>query len=368
MAGNAAHDYAVRDAINQVVDASRKLLDTNSRPVQRDQHPKQHGCLRARFVIGKNLESRYRQGLFQEPRLYEAWIRLSNGAQHDDRKPDAHGMAVKLMGVDGPKVLPARERRQNPGLRAGRQPDLYRAGCARVSPVLGGIAQGRGEGAFAPFPACSAWCWADLLALLTTLFLLSLSPGRFPTFLRLIRFASKRIANPVTTRYWSTTPYRFGDTCMKFSAVPADFPGGPPAEGPIDDSYDALVDFLRPAVATETVAPAGQRELAGLPPRGTGPYAGGARGCLPVSGSALQGRSDDPDRRPDRGVAGRRGPFHTSVGSGFPSKFSIRRAEWHLVKTYRSRPGTPSPPTSRWARSTWSAAKFTRSSATCVTH
>ena len=46
MAGNAAHEYAVRDAINQVVEASRKLLDTNRRPVPRDQHPKQHGCLR----------------------------------------------------------------------------------------------------------------------------------------------------------------------------------------------------------------------------------------------------------------------------------------------------------------------------------
>ena len=88
---------------------------------------------------------------------------------------------------------------------------------------------------------------------LATLFLLSLSPGRISSFLRLIRFASKRIANPLTTRYWSTTPYKFGDTCMKFSVVPADFPGGLPAEGPIDDSYEALADFLRPAVAAETV-------------------------------------------------------------------------------------------------------------------
>ena len=85
-----------------------------------------------------------------------------------------------------------------------------------------------------------------------------------------MRFASKRIANPLTTRYWSTTPYRFGDTCMKFSAVPADFPGGPTAEGPIDDSYEAVADFLRSAVAIETVIPQASGNSPGLPPRGSG--------------------------------------------------------------------------------------------------
>ena len=42
MAGSAARDFEVREAINRVADASRKLLDTDARPVPRDQHPKQH--------------------------------------------------------------------------------------------------------------------------------------------------------------------------------------------------------------------------------------------------------------------------------------------------------------------------------------
>ncbi len=254
MARNAAHDYAVRDAINQVVDASQKLLKTNERPVQRDQHPKQHGCVRARFVVGKNLDSRYRQGLFQEPRVYEAWIRLSNGAHHDDRKPDAHGMAIKLMGVEGPQVLPAERDAKTQDFVLVDNPTFIVRDAIEYRRFSEVLLKASGK---APSSVYS------LLGLvlggpprfLMTLLLLSLSPGRFSTFLRLIRFASKRIANPVTTRYWSTTPYRFGNTCMKFSAVPADFPGGPPAECPIDDSYEALVDFLRPAVATQTVTP-----------------------------------------------------------------------------------------------------------------
>ena len=63
MPGNTAHEYEVRESVNHVVDASRKLLDTNERPVQRDQHPKQHGCVRACFVVAKSLRDEHRQGL-----------------------------------------------------------------------------------------------------------------------------------------------------------------------------------------------------------------------------------------------------------------------------------------------------------------
>ena len=79
MPGNSAHEYEVREAISDVVDAGRKFLDTDERPVRRDQHPKQNGCVRARFIVAKNLGELYRQGLFQEEKVYEAWIRLSNG-------------------------------------------------------------------------------------------------------------------------------------------------------------------------------------------------------------------------------------------------------------------------------------------------
>ena len=117
-------------------------------------------------MIAKNLESRLRQGLFQEPRIYEAWIRLSNGAHYDDRKPDAHGMAVKLMGVDGPKVLPAERDAKTQDFVLVDNPTFMVRECARVSPVLGSIAQGRGEGAFGRLqharpgagpPRCGFW-------------------------------------------------------------------------------------------------------------------------------------------------------------------------------------------------------------------
>jgi len=51
-------------------------------------------------------------------------------------------------------------------------------------------------------------------------------PGLNPFNFRLHEFAianairSTKVANPLDSQYWSTTPYRFGDTEMKFSARP----------------------------------------------------------------------------------------------------------------------------------------------------
>jgi len=250
MPGNTAHDYEVREAINHVVGASRKLLDTDERPVHRDQHPKQHGCVRARFVVGKNLGDAYRQGLFQEERVYDAWIRFSNGSQRDDRKPDAHGMAVKLMGVEGPKVLATERDATTHDFVLIDNPTFFVRDAVQYGLFSDVLLKAAGKEPSSLYNVLGFFLGGPARAL-ATLFLLSVFRWRLPTFLRLVRMASKRIASPLTTRYWSTTPYKFGDTCMKFSAVPAEFPGGPPAEGPGDDSYGALADYLRPAVAAE---------------------------------------------------------------------------------------------------------------------
>src|SRR6516165_6024174 len=55
MPGNTAHEYEGRESVKEVVDASRRLLDTDERPIRRDQHPKQHGCVRARFLVANGV-------------------------------------------------------------------------------------------------------------------------------------------------------------------------------------------------------------------------------------------------------------------------------------------------------------------------
>jgi catalase len=74
----------------------------------RDVHVKSHGCVMADFKV-HDLESKYRWGVFREPKTYKAWIRFSNGQfifQPDEAR-DMRGMAVKVMEVKGKKLLAA---------------------------------------------------------------------------------------------------------------------------------------------------------------------------------------------------------------------------------------------------------------------
>lgn len=87
------------EAIAIITDLSRELLDRSVRPVRRDQHPKHHGCVQAQFRVDDDLPETLRHGLFQLGASYHALIRFSNGKNDDDREPDAHGMAVKLLDV-----------------------------------------------------------------------------------------------------------------------------------------------------------------------------------------------------------------------------------------------------------------------------
>ena len=77
--------------------------------VLRGVHPKSHGCVAADFTVLKYIESRYRVGLFAEPKTYKAMIRFSNASvlQLPDLKGGngSRGMAIKVLGVKGPIML-----------------------------------------------------------------------------------------------------------------------------------------------------------------------------------------------------------------------------------------------------------------------
>jgi catalase len=73
---------------------------------RRAQHAKHHGCVTATFEVRGDMAIDIREGLFAAPGQYPAYIRSSNGRHRDDRRPDAHGMAIKLLGVPGEKLPP----------------------------------------------------------------------------------------------------------------------------------------------------------------------------------------------------------------------------------------------------------------------
>ena len=90
--------------VNHVQEQLR--IHDNDETYRRDAHAKAHGCLKANFEV-LELESRYRHGLFAKPGAYKAWVRYSSGNERaqSDTIWDARGMAVKVMGVPGEKLL-----------------------------------------------------------------------------------------------------------------------------------------------------------------------------------------------------------------------------------------------------------------------
>jgi catalase len=73
----------------------------------RDVHVKGHAGVRAEFIVEPNLPEEFRVGVFKEPRTFPAWIRFSNSSQDPsvDIKGDIRGFALKLMGVEGEKLI-----------------------------------------------------------------------------------------------------------------------------------------------------------------------------------------------------------------------------------------------------------------------
>src|SRR3954469_24838765 len=90
--------------IDRIKQVQLALMEGTGRD-RRGQHPKHHGCVAAHFEVLADIPDEYQVGLLATPATYTAYIRLSNGAQIDDTKPDVHGMAIKLTGVPGQKVL-----------------------------------------------------------------------------------------------------------------------------------------------------------------------------------------------------------------------------------------------------------------------
>ncbi len=74
----------------------------------RDAHAKSHGILTGTLTVYEGLPEPLRQGVFAEPRSHPIVVRFSSspGALQSDALPTLQGMAIKMLGVEGPKVLP----------------------------------------------------------------------------------------------------------------------------------------------------------------------------------------------------------------------------------------------------------------------
>ena len=188
----------------------------------RDAHPKTVGLVRGRFAVAADLPRELRVGVFKSPATYDCWVRFSNssGTPQPDTKPDARGVAIKLMAGDDP---------------LGQDFILL---SAPTMPL----------GTVALFRDAVHYAIESSPLLLAGKLLLTLQPGV------LLGLAALRIrpTSPFDIRYWSTTPYRFGkDQAVKYSLLPTSPRKTRRKASPGDDYLsEAMQAHLDKAVAT----------------------------------------------------------------------------------------------------------------------
>lgn len=98
------------ELINKIVEAlgrSNEQAYIKYKHGVRDAHAKSHGVLRGELTVYPDLGSHLRQGLFATAATYPVIARISSafGQIRSDQIHFARGMAIKVLGVHGPKAL-----------------------------------------------------------------------------------------------------------------------------------------------------------------------------------------------------------------------------------------------------------------------
>jgi catalase len=159
---------------------------------RRGQHFKAHGCIVARFEVLDNIPPRYKVGLFARPAKYTAYIRYSNATQDDDRKPDMHGMAIKLTGVPGSKVLPAESTATTHDFLLADNPVFFIRTADEYVRFMQDFAVAEPQGK--PPLQFLAWLKAN-----------------HPEDIPVVAASRQQVRDsPLSTEYWSQVPYAFG--------------------------------------------------------------------------------------------------------------------------------------------------------------
>ena len=210
--------------------------------VKRMFHPKIHGLIRARFIVHPTLDSKYQTSLLKPAAEYDCWIRFSNAKKKAsaDIKKDMRGMAIKLIGVPGKKLLEHDPNAVTHDFLLVTTKTLQTRSVKDFQKSLSALMGGGLKLA-----------WYALTHLMVVV--------------RSIKQTSK-CSNLLETSFFSTTPYRFGNSethTVKYAVVPAhtnnsSFPPDPSPdflkERLISDlantecSFDFMIQFQEDAV------------------------------------------------------------------------------------------------------------------------
>jgi hypothetical protein len=208
-------------------------------PKQRDQHSKQHGCVKARFCIEPHLWEKLpescRVGLFRQSQTFPAWVRFSTLKQKDDSKGDLHGLAIKVLDAEHAETQDGLNPEQETGIQDFAFIDVPRFFMKGAKPYLD-LFQIVDMVAALKDPSVTEPPSNNKLTLILKVVLRLIAflvPSFLPSQWRFrelwilitakIEKKRSRLSSPLDQPYWSTTPYCLGNTgqAMKYFVRPS---------------------------------------------------------------------------------------------------------------------------------------------------
>lgn len=165
---------------------------------KRDAHPKGLGLLKAEFKVIDSLPEELNVGIFEPGKVYSTLIRFSSGGNKvkSDKSKDLRGMAIKLIGVKGEKYSRDEKYTQDfilltmPTMPIGTLPlfrDVIYYALKKKNPFM--------------------------------LLYKFIEKGNLKSIKDII-VNRKNQTSPLDVRYWSTTPYMYGNRVVKYSVIP----------------------------------------------------------------------------------------------------------------------------------------------------
>ncbi len=246
--------------IAETIRLNEKILRLAHGPILRGQHAKGTGGLRARLVVDPNRPTETRYGIFEPTKTYEAIVRFSNGMGRlrPDGKADARGMAIKVLGVEGPRTLDPKEEDNRDSQ------DFVMINF----PVFAfrNVRQYRKLTALKRFLMSTIGKYGNELSQL-----IFFIPWHFSQFWNVGRKLKRKSRSPLIEQYWSMSPYRLGTRAIKFTAVPQTINSEslPPTEQDGSPSPDllswALAEHLRHREARFDIKVQFQKDAKAMP-------------------------------------------------------------------------------------------------------
>lgn len=163
---------------------------------------KAHGCLMGEFIVNLTLPLRFKVGVFKESK-YPAIVRFSNdGPPRPDKVASARGMAIKLLGVKGEKILPGEEQAETQDFVMQNYP-IFFTDTARdfLKFVASGLSGNKAEN--------------------------EKYNQQHPETQKILDDMDKQVLrDPLDGTYWTPTPYRLGQRAMKYMVEPCQLQPG----------------------------------------------------------------------------------------------------------------------------------------------